>query len=168
MNDEALMRQALAQAELAAQLGEVPVGAVLQLADGRHIAAHNAPISTSDGCGHAEIRVIRAACQASNNYRLPKATLAVTLEPCLMCCGAIIHARIERVIYGASDPKAGAVQSLYQTLSDARLNHQPQLTGGVLAEPCSQLLRHFFQQRRQRPRGDATSSNLSNGAPTRP
>ncbi|MDX8409484.1 MAG: tRNA adenosine(34) deaminase TadA [Mariprofundales bacterium] len=163
MNDETLMRLALAQAEQAAALGEVPVGAVLQFPDGRSFAAHNAPISTVDACGHAEISAIRAACRACNNYRLPAATLAVTLEPCLMCCGAIIHARIERVIFAACDPKAGAAQSLYQTLSDGRLNHQPQVIAGLLSEPCAQLLRDFFKQRRK------PSRSLSpNGAPVRP
>ncbi len=156
------MQMALAEARRAAELGEVPVGAVLQHSDGRTFAAHNAPISTADACGHAEIRAIRAACRASNNYRLPAATLAVTLEPCLMCCGAIIHARIARLIFGASDPKAGAAASLYQTLSDRRLNHQPQIVAGVLAEPCSQRLKDFFRQRRQSP-----PSPVSHGASTR-
>ncbi len=142
------MRIALEQAETAAENDEVPVGAVLVLADGREFAAHNAPITLADASAHAEMRVIRAACQAAQNYRLPRSTLYVTLEPCLMCCGAIIHARIGRVVYGATDPKTGAVASLYQTLSDRRLNHQPAVTGEVLAGESSRLLRAFFQKRR--------------------
>jgi len=157
------MQLALAQAKDAAAIDEVPVGAVLVLADGRRFAACNAPISSSDATGHAEIRAIRAACQAIQNYRLVDATLAVTLEPCLMCCGAIIHARIGRVLFGASDPKTGAARSLYQTLSDPRLNHQPQLRPGILADECGQLLTDFFRQRRRTP-----PSPVTHGAPIHP
>ena len=147
-DDIQYMSKALQQAEIAASIGEVPVGAVLVLEDGREFAAHNAPVSENDASAHAEMRVIRAACQAVGNYRLPGSTLYVTLEPCLMCCGAIIHARITRVVYGATDPKTGAVESLYQALSDKRLNHQPEIAADILAEECSALLRDFFQQRR--------------------
>ncbi len=149
-NDERLMREALAQARLAAKADEVPVGAVLTLPDGRAFAAHNAPISGRDPTAHAEIRAIRAAAAALDNYRLTGATLYVTLEPCCMCAGAIVHARIARVVYGATDPKTGAVASLYRILSDARLNHRPEVTGGVLAEECGALLRAFFRERRNR------------------
>ncbi|MDX8413070.1 MAG: tRNA adenosine(34) deaminase TadA [Mariprofundales bacterium] len=154
------MQLALVEAQHAASIGEVPVGAVVQLADGRRFSAHNAPISSTDVTAHAEIRALRAACAASNNYRLVGASLTVTLEPCLMCCGAIIHARIAEVIIGACDTKTGAAQSLYQTLSDDRLNHQPKITTGIFAEACSQLLRDFFRQRRQQ--------SQSNGATLRP
>ncbi|MDX8401654.1 MAG: tRNA adenosine(34) deaminase TadA [Mariprofundaceae bacterium] len=147
-DDAALMRLALAAAEKAAQAGEVPVGAVLQLPDGRRFTAHNAPITLHDPTAHAEIRAIRAACRAAGNYRLPGATLTVTLEPCPMCAAAIVHARIGRVIYGAKDPKTGAVESLYRLLSDPRLNHRPAVTGGVLAGECGDLLRAFFRARR--------------------
>lgn len=142
------MKKALQQAEIASNNGEVPVGAVLVLEDGREFAAHNAPISENDASAHAEMRVIRAACKSVENYRLPDSTLYVTLEPCLMCCGAIIHARIARVVYGATDPKTGAAESLYQALSDKRLNHQPDITSGVLANESGKLLKSFFQDRR--------------------
>lgn len=142
------MQLALRQAEMAAALYEVPVGAVLQLADGQIFSAHNAPIHRHDATAHAEIEVIRRASKALHNYRLIGSTLYVTLEPCLMCAGAMIHARIAHVVYGAAEPKTGAVSSLYTVLSDARLNHQVQITSGVLQDECSQLLRDFFRQRR--------------------
>jgi len=142
------MRKAIEQAEIAAKNGEVPVGAILCI-DGLEFASHNAPISTADASAHAEMRVIRAACAAIGNYRLNKATLYVTLEPCCMCAGTIVQARIGHVVYGAADPKAGAVVSVYQILSDPRLNHQPRITGGILAEPCGELLRQFFRERRK-------------------
>ncbi len=128
---------------------EVPVGAVLVTPDGREFAAHNAPVSLHDATAHAEMRVIRAACDELDNYRLPGSTLYVTLEPCAMCAGAILHARVARVVYGAKDEKTGAVESLYQLLSDARLNHQPQLQGGVLRTECGDILRQFFRLRRK-------------------
>ncbi len=146
-----MMQKALRQAELAAESGEVPVGAVLILNDGREFAAHNAPISLHDASAHAEMRVIRAACTAVQNYRLTGATLYVTLEPCTMCAGLIVHARIRRVVYGAADPKAGAVESLSQVLHDTRLNHQPEVLGGIMAEECSSLLKSFFRKRRHAP-----------------
>ncbi|RMG91388.1 MAG: tRNA adenosine(34) deaminase TadA [Zetaproteobacteria bacterium] len=146
---EHYMQQALKAAHQAARLGEVPVGAVLVL-DDQVFVAHNAPISSHDSTAHAEIRVIRSACQALGNYRLPGSTLYVTLEPCCMCAGAIVHARIDHVIYGADDPKAGAVHSLYTLLSDPRLNHRPKLSRGILAEPCAEVLRNFFRERRKR------------------
>jgi len=142
------MKKALQAAELSAENGEVPVGAVLLLEDGQEFVAHNAPIALHDASAHAEMQVIRAACAAVGNYRLTGSTLYVTLEPCLMCAGAIIHARIARVVYGARDPKTGAVESLYQVLSDTRLNHQPAISKGVLADECGELLKSFFRQRR--------------------
>ncbi len=148
-DDTAYMRLALEQAELAAQAGEVPVGAVLVLEDGQLFSSHNAPISLHDASAHAEMRVIRAACAATQNYRLVGSSLYVTLEPCAMCAGAIIHARIKRVIYAATDPKTGTVQSLYQLLSDKRLNHQPQVTAGILADESSMMLKQFFKHRRK-------------------
>jgi len=150
LSDEAYMEMALKQADLAAEQGEVPVGAVLILPDGQQFVAYNAPIASSDATAHAEIQVIRAACQAISNYRLVGAVLFVTLEPCAMCAGAIIHARIGRVVYGASEPKTGAVESLYQLLSDQRLNHQVNIQGGVLAAQCSAQIKAFFQARRQK------------------
>jgi len=148
-NDIEYMQLALEQAELAAQAGEVPVGAVLVLEDGQVFTSHNAPISLHDASAHAEMRVIRAACAATQNYRLTGSSLYVTLEPCAMCSGAIIHARIKRIIFGATDPKTGAVQSLYQLLSDTRLNHQPQVTASIMADESSMLLKQFFKYRRQ-------------------
>jgi len=144
------MQMAIAEAGKAALCGEVPVGAILVLADGRQFSAHNAPISLHDPSAHAEMRVIREACLAVKNYRLADATLYVTLEPCGMCAGAIIHARIKRVVYGANDPKTGAVESLYRILSDNRLNHQPEVCAGVMAEVCSLQLKDFFRQKRQK------------------
>jgi len=145
------MNIALQQAEIAAETGEVPVGAVLITEDGQQFTSHNAPITLHDASAHAEMRVIRDACQAVDNYRLVGATLYVTLEPCTMCAGAIIHARIDRVVYGAADPKTGAVESLSRVLSDQRLNHQVDLTSGVLADACGDLLKRFFKRRRKRP-----------------
>ncbi len=147
-SDSHYMSLALQQAEIAGKSGEVPVGAVLVLKDGSMHATHNAPITLNDASAHAEMRAIRAACEAVGNYRLAGSTMYVTLEPCTMCAGAIVHARIGRVVYGASDPKTGAVESLYHILSDSRLNHQPEVTGGILAEACGSLLRDFFASRR--------------------
>jgi len=149
-SDISYMSMALQQAEIAAEKGEVPVGAVLVTEDGQLFASHNAPITLHDASAHAEMRVIRDACEAVQNYRLTGSTLYVTLEPCTMCAGAIVHARIERVVYGASDSKTGAVESLSTVLSDARLNHQPQVLSGLMAERCGELLKHFFKSRRKR------------------
>lgn len=151
-DDTEYMKIALEQAELAAQAGEVPVGAVLVLEDGQVFTSHNAPIKLHDASAHAEMRVIRAACAATENYRLVGSSLYVTLEPCTMCAGAIIHARIDQIIYAASDPKTGAAKSLYQLLSDKRLNHQPQVTAGIMADESSLLLKQFFKLRRKRNR----------------
>ncbi len=144
------MKKALQQAEKASLIGEVPVGALLLLPDGSAFAEHNAPISQHDASAHAEMRVIRNACKASNNYRLTGSTLYVTLEPCTMCAGAIVHARIARIVYGAAEPKTGAVESLYQLLSDQRLNHQTEVVSGMLAEESSTLLKQFFKARRKK------------------
>ncbi len=149
MNHEHYMQLALAQAELAANMDEVPVGAVLITEDKQVFTAHNAPINKHDATAHAEIEVMRKASAATHNYRLLNSTLYVTLEPCLMCSGAIIHARIGTVIYGANDEKTGAVSSLYQALSDSRLNHQPEIISGILKDKCSEQLRSFFKAKRQ-------------------
>jgi tRNA(adenine34) deaminase len=146
--DEEYMREALRAARRGGAAGEVPVGAVIVVA-GRVIArAHNEPIARHDATAHAEVLAIREAGQVMGNYRLPGSRLYVTAEPCVMCCGAIVGARIERVIYGAPDPKAGAVESLYRVLADGRLNHQPRVTRGVLAGECAEVLREFFSGRR--------------------
>lgn len=142
------MRHALALAARAAEQGEVPVGAVL-VKDGALLAeGYNRPIIDHDPAGHAEMIALRGAAQVLGNYRLPGTTLYVTLEPCVMCAGAITHARVQRLVFGAPDPKAGAVNAVYDIISNPRLNHSVQWTGGVLAEECGQLLRDFFRARR--------------------
>lgn len=146
--DEKMMRVALEQAMLAMNEGEVPVGAVITL-EGRILAkAHNSPLSLIDPTAHAEILVIREAAQILRNYRLPGTTLYVTLEPCVMCAGAIIQARVARVVYGAPDPKGGAVRSLYSIFSDKRLNHKVEVTEGILSEACGEILSGFFRKKR--------------------
>ena len=147
-NDTYYMNKALQLAKKSGECGEVPVGAILLLDDGREFGAHNAPISQHDASAHAEMRAIRSACQAVNNYRLTGSTLYISLEPCAMCAGAIIHARIARVVYAASDAKTVAVESLYQLLSDPRLNHQPEVRNGLMAAQSSALLKQFFKARR--------------------
>ena len=143
------MREALAEAERGRAAGEVPVGAVVVI-DGAIVGrAHNAPIALSDPTAHAEVLALRDAARRAGNYRLPGATLYVTLEPCAMCCGAAILARLARVVYGARDPKAGAVESLHRLLDDTRLNHRVSATGGVLATESAVLLRAFFDTRRR-------------------
>jgi len=143
------MRQALAQARIAADLDEVPVGAVLVDAAGELIAVgHNQPISTQDPSAHAEIVTLRAAAQKLGNYRLPDTTLYVTLEPCTMCVGALVHARVGRLVYGATEPKTGAIESAQQLFETVRFNHRPVIEGGVLAEECAALLTRFFENRR--------------------
>ena len=142
------MRAALAEAELAAGEGEIPVGAAV-VVNGEVIAAgHNRSVSESDPCGHAEIVALRAAGKMLQNYRLNGATLYVTLEPCIMCTGAIVQARIGRVVFGAYDAKAGALGSV-EDLSDSRaLNHRFETTGGLLADASAVLLKDFFRSRR--------------------
>ena len=148
LDDEEALGLALEEARRAAQAGEVPIGALVVL-DGRVIGrAHNAPITLKDPTAHAEILALRAAARERGNYRLEGATLYTTVEPCLMCCGALVHARVDRLVYGAADPKAGAVASLYRILDDRRLNHRIEITAGVRAEECGALLRGFFRSRR--------------------
>ena len=149
MSDAAWMQQALAQAQIAAERDEVPVGAVLVDSAGELIAAgHNQPISANDPSAHAEIVVLRAAAQKLGNYRLPDTTLYVTLEPCTMCVGAMVHARVGRLVYGAVEPKTGAIESAQQLFETGRFNHQPELETGVLANECSALLSQFFANKR--------------------
>jgi len=143
------MRLALEEAELAWREEEVPIGAVI-VHDGRVIAsAHNQREQLHDPTAHAEIIAITQAAEALGSWRLEGCTLYVTLEPCPMCAGAILQARVPVVVYGALDPKAGAVDSLFQLLSDPRLNHRCQIVPGVLAEPCGQVLTRFFQEQRR-------------------
>ena len=147
-DDEYWMRHALAQAERAEAAGEVPVGAVLLLDDQLVAEGWNRPIGSHDPAAHAEVMALRAAGELLGNYRLSSSTLYVTLEPCLMCVGAIVHARVARLVYGASDPKSGVVNTLCQGFELPGLNHRPEVTGGVLADACSGQLKRFFRARR--------------------
>ncbi|MGW8194380.1 MAG: tRNA adenosine(34) deaminase TadA [Desulforhopalus sp.] len=142
------MSRAIEYARIAADKGEVPVGALLVGSDGFLAGSGNGPITKQDPTAHAEILVLREAARRLNNYRLPSTTLYVTLEPCVMCMGALIHARIERLVYGAADPKTGAASSLYSIGSDGRLNHQIVIDGGILSEQCGALLKEFFRAKR--------------------
>ena len=143
------MRHALELARHAESQGEVPVGAVLVGPDGTLLGeGWNQPIITHDPTAHAEVVALRDAARRRANYRLTGATLYVTLEPCLMCAGAMLHARVQRLVYGATDSKGGAVKSLYQVLNDTRLNHRIMTTEGVLAEEAGAMLRAFFRSRR--------------------
>ena len=146
--DEKYMRTALEEASLAFVTGEVPVGAVIVCGEEILARAHNMTCSMNDPSAHAEMLVIREAAKKTGNYRLVGASLYVTLEPCIMCAGAIIQARIRRVVFGASDPKSGAVVSLYRVLGDERLNHFVEVTGGVERDACGELLSRFFQGKR--------------------
>lgn len=147
--DEAWMRAALAEAEVARGLGEVPVGAVI-VHEGSVIATgHNLTATSNDPSAHAEMVAIRRAAEALGHWRLLDCTLYVTLEPCTMCAGAIVLSRLPRLVFGAWDPKAGMCGSLDNLVQDPRLNHRVQLTAGVLADECGDLLRSFFRERRQ-------------------
>ena len=142
------MRRALELAQRAGQMGEVPVGAIVVL-DGTIVGeGFNAPISRADPTAHAEVQALRDAAAHARNYRLPGSTLYVTLEPCAMCAGAIFHARVARVVFGANDPKTGAAGGVIDVFSEPRLNHHAQLVPGVLADECGRLLRDFFARRR--------------------
>ena len=147
-DDAGCMALALEEARQAESDGEVPIGALVVL-DGRIVGrGRNQVIAASDPTAHAEILALREAAAALGNYRLTGATLYVTLEPCAMCCGAAVNARVGRVVYGAADPKAGAAESLYRLLEDRRLNHRAMVTGGVLQQECGALLSEFFRKRR--------------------
>jgi tRNA(adenine34) deaminase len=147
-HDLEFMQLALVEAQKARALGEVPVGAVL-VSDNQVIATgHNQPICNNDPSAHAEVAALRAAGQNLSNYRLPNTTLYVTLEPCMMCCGAIMHARISRVVYGAADAKTGCVHSVLNLFDNPQLNHHTMVEGGVLAEECAKVLKDFFKERR--------------------
>ncbi len=150
LTDEDYMRLALEEARKAAARDEVPIGAVLVQDDRILASAHNAPIAGNDASAHAEMLAIRKACTEIGNYRLTGAKLYVTLEPCVMCAGAILQARLSQVIFGARDPKAGAVVSLYQILSDNRFNHQVRLSEGILRDECGEILSRFFREKRIR------------------
>ncbi len=146
--DERMMRLALDEARLAAREGEVPVGAVIVWRNLVIAGSHNQPIARHDPTAHAEILAIRHASEIIKNYRMTGMTLYVTLEPCIMCAGAILQARLARVVYGAGDPKGGAVDSLYRMFQDTRLNHSVEVTRGVLSMPCGEILSGFFREKR--------------------
>ncbi|MDF1763911.1 MAG: tRNA adenosine(34) deaminase TadA [Oleibacter sp.] len=147
-SDEDAMRLALQLASSAGEAGEVPVGAVV-VRNGKVLGwGANAPITSLDPTAHAEIVALRAAAKYEGNYRLPKTTLYVTVEPCTMCAGAIIHSRVERIVYGATEPKAGALCSAMQLTAAPWLNHVPVVEGGVLGDECAELMSAFFQRRR--------------------
>ncbi|HAT31066.1 MAG TPA: tRNA adenosine(34) deaminase TadA [Janthinobacterium sp.] len=148
MPDNAFMQLALEQAQHAWDLGEVPVGAVV-VKDGVVIATgYNQPIGRHDPTAHAEIMALRAAAEKLGNYRLPGCELYVTLEPCVMCAGAMLHARVARVVFGAGDPKTGACGSVLNLFAQEQLNHQTEIAGGVMAEECGTFLKRFFAERR--------------------
>lgn len=149
MQDAHFMQQALEQARHAWALGEVPVGAVVVKDDVVIATGYNQPIGKHDPTAHAEIMALRAAATVLGNYRLPGCELYVTLEPCVMCSGAMMHARLARVVFGAPDPKTGACGSVLNLFEQNQLNHHTQFTGGVLAEECSTLLKDFFAERRK-------------------
>jgi tRNA(adenine34) deaminase len=158
-HDEAMMRLALEQAEKAELEGEVPVGAIVVL-EGEMIAqAYNQPIARHDPTAHAEILALRAAGERVGNYRLTGATLYVTLEPCPMCTGAMVHARIGRLVFGAQDPRSGAAGSVFNLACSESLNHCMEVTGNVLGEECAAQLRTFFQRRRKG--GEVIQGNAS-------
>ena len=148
--DQRWMQHALALAALAAQQGEVPVGCVIVQNECIVGEGYNQPITRMDPTAHAEIVALRSAAEHVQNYRLPNTTLYVTLEPCTMCCGALIHARVGRLVYGASEPKAGAVSSQLTLFKQAFFNHRVEVVAGVLEKECAAVLKRFFQQRRHK------------------
>lgn len=149
------MHRALERAREAGDRGEVPVGAAVVRGDALLASAGNRPLTESDPTGHAEIRALRTACRSAGNYRLPEAVVYVTLEPCLMCVGALVHARVHRLVFGAADPKSGAGGSVVDGVNLPGLNHRPEVTGGVLAEECGRVLQDFFARRRGGRNGQA-------------
>ncbi|MCB4812146.1 tRNA adenosine(34) deaminase TadA [Methylovorus menthalis] len=158
--DEAFMQQALLLAQAAADAGEVPVGALVVLDDKIIGRGMNAPIGRHDPTAHAEIQAMREAAAAIGNYRLVGCTLYVTLEPCAMCSGAIQHARIARLVYGARDPKTGSCGSVIDLMAEARLNHHTEVAGGILAEECGSMLSRFFSARRASKKALSKNSNI--------
>ncbi|PCK09714.1 MAG: tRNA adenosine(34) deaminase TadA [Alteromonadaceae bacterium] len=162
-NDTFWMKKALTFAEQAAEVGEVPVGAVL-VRDGKLIGAGwNQPISTHDPSAHAEIVALRDAAKNVSNYRLPDATLYVTIEPCTMCFGAMVHARVSRIVFGALEPKAGVLASHPEVLQCDIYNHIPEWDGGICAAECSQMISDFFKKRRAEKKAAKRASQLAVG-----
>lgn len=154
LNDDEFMAQAIELAQEALRAGEIPVGAVVVL-NGKVVGrGFNQPITRHDPSAHAEIMAMRDAGLHIANYRLPECTLYVTLEPCAMCAGAIMHARIKRIVFGAADPKTGAAGSVVDLFAESRLNHHTEIEGGVMAEECSLMISNFFRERRIKARQD--------------
>ena len=149
ISDEELMRAALTEARKAMASDEVPVGAVVAVGEEIVAAGFNQPISTVDPTAHAEIRALRAAAQKIGNYRLTGATLCVTVEPCAMCVGAMVHARIGALVYGADEPKTGAVRSTMKLIDDPSWNHRIVVVAGVMADECRELIQEFFREKRK-------------------
>jgi tRNA(adenine34) deaminase len=170
--DEHAMRIALDQAQNAWLVGEVPVGAVIvrPTAEGPQVIAtgYNRPVTEHDPTAHAEIVALRHAATLLGNYRLPECELYVTLEPCAMCAMALMHARLKRVVYGASDPKTGAAGSVLDLFAEPRLNHHTAVAGGVLADASARLLREFFEERRRQHRERRVATQLAGDDPTAP
>ncbi len=155
------MKEALWEAEKGFSEGEVPVGALIVDQDGRTLAAgHNRPVSLKDPTAHAELLVMRSAAARCGNYRLPGCTLVVTIEPCPMCMGAALNARISRLVFGAFDPKSGAAGSLFDLAGDTRLNHRIEVVSGVLQGECSRLMQEFFSARRRRVTGTGRGTEV--------
>ncbi|HCU13650.1 tRNA adenosine deaminase [Hafnia paralvei ATCC 29927] len=161
LNDAYWMKQALALAQKAWDQGEVPVGAILVLDDEVIGQGWNRPITRHDPTAHAEIMALQQGGQIVQNYRLLNATLYVTLEPCVMCAGAMVHSRIKRLVYGASDLKTGAAGSLLDVLRHPGMNHQIEITAGVMANECSEMLSQFFQQRREQKKAEREARRLN-------
>ncbi|KHS41982.1 tRNA adenosine(34) deaminase TadA [Hafnia paralvei] len=161
LNDAYWMKQALALAQKAWEQGEVPVGAILVLDDEVIGQGWNRPITRHDPTAHAEIMALQQGGQIVQNYRLLNATLYVTLEPCVMCAGAMVHSRIKRLVYGASDLKTGAAGSLLDVLRHPGMNHQIEITAGVMANECSDMLSQFFQQRREQKKAEREARRLN-------
>ena len=152
INYDSPMLVAINEAEKARELNEVPIGAVIFSSNGTMLAkAYNQVITQADPTAHAEIMTLRQACREAGNYRLPATTLYVTVEPCPMCMGAIVHARVERLVFGAHDLKWGAAGSLYNLAADTRLNHHVDVVSGILERPCRQLMQDFFRSKRNQP-----------------
>ena len=159
-SDEYWMKRALGQARRAAEIDEVPVGAVLINENNELIAeGHNRPISACDPTAHAEITVLREAARKLVNYRLPDTTLYVTLEPCTMCVGALVQARVKRIVYGAVEPKTGAIESALHLFDKGSFNHIPEIEGGVMSLQCASLLSEFFEKKRDLKRQNKNTAN---------
>lgn len=158
--DRKFMEQAIVEAKKAAALGEVPIGAVIVYEDKIIGRAHNLRETSQNAVTHAELMAIQQACETIGSWRLEKTTLYVTLEPCPMCAGAILQSRVPRVVYGARDMKAGCVDSLYRLLNDARFNHECEVTEGILADQCGQLLTDFFRAIRERKKEEKKAKKL--------